>query len=213
MRIEGISIGKVTTLFDKKILTNIESLYKLKDHKEEIISIPGFGLKSYQNIIDGINAKKECYDYELLGSIGIPNIGERIFKKVLTVMDLDKLIEVCKEGYLIGELIGVSGFGEKTCTKIQRGINSKLNTIEFLLKTLTVKKYNITSKGKICFTKVRDRDLEKVLEEKGYEITNSITKDTKYLIVPSLDVVSSKTVDALKKGVEIITLDDAYKIL
>ena len=52
-------------------------------------------------------------------------------------MDLDKLIEVCKEGYLIGELIGVSGFGEKTCTKIQRGINSKLNTIEFLLKTLS----------------------------------------------------------------------------
>ena len=213
MRIEGISIGKVTTLFDKKILTNIESLYTLREHKEEIISIPGFGLKSYQNIIDGIDAKKECYDYELLGSLGIPNIGERIFKKVLTVMDLDKLIEVCKEGYLIGELIGVSGFGEKTCTKIQRGINEKLNTIEFLLNKLNVKKYNRSSKGKICFSKIRDKDLEKSLVEKGYEITNSITKDTKYLIVPSLDAVSSKTVDALKKDVEIITLDEAYKIL
>lgn len=213
MRIEGISIGKVTTLFDEKILVNIESLYTLKDHKEEIIRIPGFGIKSYMNIIKGIEDKNECYDYELLGSLGIPNIGERIFKKVLSEMSLEKLLYLCKEGLLVTDLITTKGFGEKTCIKIQRGIVSKMNTIEFLLDTLNVKKYKKSDKGKVCFSKIRDTDFETVLENKGYEISNSVTKDTRYLIVPSLDATSSKTKDAEKKGVEIITLDEAYKKL
>jgi len=213
MRIEGISIGKVTTLFDEKILTSIESLYTLKDHKEQIIQIPGFGIKSYMNIIKGIEDKNECYDYELLGSLGIPNIGERIFKKVLSEMSLEKLLYECKEGLLVTDLITTKGFGEKTCLKIQRGIISKLKTIEFLLDTLNVKKYKKSDKGKVCFSKIRDTDFEQTLENKGYEITNSITKDTKYLIVPSLDATSSKIKDAEKKGVKILTLDEAYKKL
>ena len=82
MRIENISIGTVTTLFDRGIIKGIESLYTLKDHKDEIIEIPGFGIKSYENIISGIESKKDVYAYELLGAIGIPGIGEKTFKKV-----------------------------------------------------------------------------------------------------------------------------------
>ena len=215
MRIENISIETVSTFFDQGIITGIESLYSLEDHKNKIINLPGFGIKSFNKIIDGIAAKMEVYDYELMGSLGIPNIGERIFKKILSVMDLDTVMNLSKEYMLVGNLMGLPGFGEKTATKVQSGINSKLKLICFLLDTLTLKhKSTINStKGKVCFTKVRDANFENNLVSKGYEVSDSLTKETKILIVPSLDISSSKVDKAKKYGIAIMTLDDAIRTL
>lgn len=215
MRIENISIETVTTFFDQGILTGIESLYSLEDYKNKIINLPGFGVKSYNKIIDGINAKMEVYDYELMGAIGIPDIAERTFKKILSVLDLNTVLTLSKEYMLIGNLMGLPGFGEKTATKVQTGILSKLKLIYFLLDTLTLKhKSTINSiKGKICFTKVRDANFENNLVSKGYEVSDSLTKETKILIVPSLDVQSSKVDKAKKYGITIMTLDDAIRSL
>ena len=215
MRIENISIETVTTFFDQGIITGIESLYSLEDHKNKIINLPGFGVKSYNKIIDGINAKMEVYDYELMGAIGIPDIAERTFKKILSVLDLNTVLTLSKEYMLIGNLMGLPGFGEKTATKVQTGINSKLKVIYFLLDTLTLKhKSTVNStKGKICFTKVRDANFENNLVSKGYEVSDSLTKETKILIVPSLDVSSSKVDKAKKYGITIMTLDDAIRSL
>lgn len=215
MRIENISIETVSTFFDQGIITGIESLYSLQDHKNKIINLPGFGMKSYNKIIDGISAKMEVYDYELMGALGIPNIAERTFKKILSIMDLDTILNLSKEYMLIGNLMGLPGFGEKTATKVQNGINSKLKVIYFLLDTLTLKhKSTVNStKGKICFTKVRDANFENSLVTKGYEVSDSLTKETKILIVPSLDVNSSKVDKAKKYGIAIMTLDDAIRNL
>lgn len=213
MRIEGVGIGIISTFFDNGIITGIESLYKLPDHKSKILELPGFGIKSYENIIKGIQAKQEVYDYELLGSLGIPDIGEKTFKKVLSVMDLYTLLNLSKEYMLIGNLVGLPGFGEKTATKIQKGLNSRLKTIYFLLDTLTLRDKKKSDKGKICFTKVRDERFETELINKGYEVSDSLTKTTNYLIVPSLDISSTKVDKAKKYGIEILTLDQAIRIL
>ena len=79
MRIENINIETITTLFDQGIITGIESLYTLDKHKAEIVSLPGFGEKSYEKMIEGINKQKSVFDYELLGSLGIQSIGVRMF--------------------------------------------------------------------------------------------------------------------------------------
>lgn len=212
MRIENISIGIVTTLFDKGIIKGIESLYTLNDHKEEIINLPGFGIKTFDNIINGIENKKDVFAFELLGALGIPGIGEKTFKKVLNIMTLDELLDYCKENRLPMFLLGIPGFQEKTCLKIQRGIISKLKLIYFLLDTLNVKDYKAKpTKGQICFSKVRDYAFENRLIEEGYEVSESLNKNTKLLIVPSLDASSSKIEKAKKYGIEIMTLDEAYK--
>ncbi len=157
----------------------------------------------------------EVYDYELMGAIGIPDIAERTFKKILSVLDLNTVLTLAKEYMLIGNLMGLPGFGEKTATKVQTGILSKLKLIYFLLDTLTLKhKSTINStKGKVCFTKVRDANFENNLVSKGYEVSDSLTKETKILIVPSLDVQSSKVDKAKKYGITIMTLDDAIRSL
>ena len=211
MRIENINIETVSTLFDLGIITGIESLYKLSDHKSKIISLQGFGEKSYQNMIDAVNKRRIVYDYELLGSLGIQSIGVRMFKKVLSVMDLEKLLSMAKDGMLAPYLMGLSGFGEKTATRIQVGVMKKLLTIRFLLKEIQLKEKVAPGKlkGKVCFSQVRDPKFESELISKGYEVTDSLTKMTDVLIVPSLDVTSSKITKAKKYGIQIYSLKDA----
>ena len=139
MRIENVNIETISTLFDQGIITGIESLYKLNEHKAKIVSLPGFGEKSYENMIKGINKRKVVYDYELLGSLGIQSIGLRIFQKILSIMDIETLLNLSVENRLAINLIGLPGFGEKTANRVEKGINSKIKTIRFLLNTLTLK--------------------------------------------------------------------------
>lgn len=211
MRIENINIETVSTLFDQGILTNIESLYKLNEHKSKIISLPGFGEKSYEKMIDGINKRRIVYDYELLGSLGIQSIGVRIFKKILSVMELNTLLDLTKEQMLAINLMGLPGFGEKTATRVQHGLLSKLKTIYFLLDEIQLKEKVAPGKlkGKVCFSQIRDPQFESQLINNGYEVVDSITKITDYLIVPSLDVISSKITKAKKYGIKVLSLNEA----
>ena len=211
MRIENMNIETVSTLFDQGIITGIESLYKLKEHKSKIISLPGFGEKSYENMIDGINKRKIVFDYELLGSLGIQSIGVRMFKKILSVMDLETLLKLAQEQMLVVNLMGLPGFGEKTASRVQHGLLSKLKTIYFLLDEIQLKEKVAPGKlkGKVCFSQVRDPQFETELTNNGYEVVNSITKTTDYLVVPSLDVISSKITKAKKYGIVVMSLNEA----
>ena len=211
MRIENMNIETVATLFDQGIITGIESLYKLEEHKSKIVSLPGFGIKSYENMIDGVNKRRIVFDYELLGSLGIQSIGVRMFKKILSVMDLETLLRLAKDQMLVVNLMGLSGFGEKTASRVQHGILSKLKTIYFLLDEIQLKEKVAPGKlkGKVCFSQVRDPQFESELTNNGYEVVNSITKTTDYLVVPSLDVISSKITKAKKYGIVVMSLNEA----
>ena len=211
MRIENVNIETISTLFDQGIITGIESLYKLNEHKAKIVSLPGFGEKSYENMIKGINKRKVVYDYELLGSLGIQSIGLRIFQKILSIMDIETLLNLSVENRLAINLIGLPGFGEKTANRVEKGINSKIKTIRFLLNTLTLKEKVDRSKlkGKVCFSQIRDPEFESKLLKNGYDVTDSLTKNVDILIVPNLNMTSSKITKAKKYGITIMDIENA----
>ena len=211
MRIENINIETVSTLFDQGIITKIESLYELDKHKSKIVSLPGFGEKSYEKMIEGVNKRKVVFDYELLGSLGIQSIGVRMFKKILSVMELETLLRLAKDGMLAINLMGLPGFGEKTANRVQHGILSKLPTIYYLLDVIQLKEKVAPGKlkGKVCFSQIRDPKFESVLIQNGYEVVDSLTKSTDYLVVPNPEVTSSKITKAKKYGIQIYSLEEA----
>lgn len=211
MRIENINIETISTLFDVGVIKGIESLYELDKFKTTIISLPGFGVKSYDNMIEGVNKRKVVYDYELLGSLGIQSIGVKMFKKVLSVMDLETMLRLAKDEMLAINLMGLSGFGEKTANRVQHGVLSKLSTIYYLLDKLQLKEKVAPGKlkGKVCFSQVRDPKFESELINSGYEVVDSLTKMTDYLVVPSLEVTSSKITKANKYGIPVMSLEEA----
>jgi DNA ligase (NAD+) len=210
MKVPEISIGTITTLHKYGFLKSIEDLYKLDGHEYAISQLPGLGTKSIQKIIKGINSRKKVYDYELLGSIGIPSIGRRIFKKILNIYYLTELLELSSKNQS-EKLIKLGGIQQKTANKIINGINLNADLIEFLrskhqLMREEVKEY----KAKVYFTKVRDIEFENFLESQGIQSADSYSKDVDYLIVSSMGVTSSKTEKAKEQGRPIMTIEEAY---
>ena len=111
--------------------------------------------------------------------------------------------------------MALSGFGEKTACRVQRGLNSKMKTIKYLLNIINLKEKVQPGKlkGKVCFSQVRDPEVESKLINAGYEVVDSLTKTTNYLVVPSLDVRSWKIDKAKKYGVEILSIKQIDKLI
>ena len=63
----------------------------------------------------------------------------------------------------------------------------------------------------VLFTKVRDKKFQEFLENQGIAIASGYSKKVTTVIVPSLDVTSSKVTKAKEDRKEIISLDDMKK--
>lgn len=209
MNIDNISIGTVTALFKEGYLRKIEDLYSLKKHKREIVELDGFGVKSYEKLVESIEKKTEVYDYILLGSIGIPDIGSKIFKSILSIYYIDELKSIAKKND-IKKLTSIHGIKEKTALKILSGILLNYELIEFLQKTLIVKHDGRKYKMKVVFTKVRDKEFEKYLDTIEIEVCSSYNKNIDIVICDDVDSTSEKIKKARKDGKKILTLKEAY---
>lgn len=211
LRIANISEAIITIFYKIGILTKIDDLYRLENHKSKILEIDGFGSKKLKNILDGINSRNTIYEYELLGALGISGVGEKIFKKILTVYTLDELENIAIKDK-IDKLTSIEGIKNKTAQKVIDGIIENIETIKFLCSELNVKRDNRKYTIKVCFTKVRDKDFEKFLDNKQVLVLDSYNKAVDIVIVPDKDTSSSKVEKAKKDSKKIITINDAYKL-
>lgn len=211
MAIPEISIGTITTLYQNRFLDSIEDLYLLKDHKKHIALLPGFGKKSVENIINGIKSRSTVFDYDLLGSLGIVGVGRRIFKKILNIYNINELIDLCDKNKL-EKLTSIGGIQNKTAEKIAEGIRGNKDLIKFLRSQLKVnqdaREYNV----RVCFTKIRDHDFARYLDNQNVLVLDDYNNEVDILIVPSLDTTSTKIDKAKKAGKEILSIDQAYKV-
>lgn len=208
LRIQDISYATVDELYEMGILTKIEDLYSLKDHKDEIVDHPGFGEVSFDNWVNQIESKRRVPDYSLLGAIGIDGLAEKNFAKILQMFTINDLFDIVKAGD--EEILTlVNGIGEKKAKALIKGIKDNKSLIKFLMKELEIYHENTANtKFTVCFTKIRDKEMEEFIESLGGKTVNSVTNDTTYCVVPDLSVSSSKTAAAIKRGVEIISIDN-----
>lgn len=210
MKIPFLNEGIITTLYKEKILCSIEDLYRLKDKKNTIINLDGFGEKLFDKIISGIDSRRKVYDYMLIGSIGIPYIGIRISKRILDIYYLLEFIQVCNK-FDINKLYKIEGIKEKTAMKIIEGVNENKELIMFLNNELEVMHEENDYVCKVCFTRVRDRDFESYLETHKVKTLEKYSKEVDILIVPDNVTQSTKIDKAQKQGKKILSISDAYK--
>lgn len=210
MDIRGISIGLVSTLFSTGHLTCIEDLYRLKDRKFDIVKIDGIGTKMVDNILKGIDNRRTVYDYNLLGALGIPGIGSKIFKRFLNIYYIDDMIKIAKESN-VKKLTEIPGIQEKTANKIIVGILTNLELIEFLKNELLIKHDKKDYIMKVVFTKIRDKKFEDYLEEKNIEICDSYNKKVDIVICEDENTSSKKIEKARKDGKKVMSIKEAYK--
>lgn len=208
MNISNISYATIEDLYDEYILRSIEDLYKLKDHVNKISQLNGYGVNKIANILEEIDNHREVIPSVLLGSIGIEGISTKTFKKILEYITMSEIIEISHDkNYDFFTVI--PGIKEKTSKKLVDGINENLHLINFLIQELNVQNEpRVSGDFSVVFTKVRDENIEKLIEEAGGVVSDSLTKNTSLLVIPEKGIKSSKVSKAEKYEIPIVPIKE-----
>ena len=77
MNIDGLGDKIIEDFYNLKIVTNIVDIYYLKDHKEDLIELEGYGEKSVNKLLDNIEESKHNSLERLLFGLSIRYVGEK----------------------------------------------------------------------------------------------------------------------------------------
>lgn len=78
MNIDGLGERIIEDFYNMGIITKLIDIYNLKDRREELIELEGFGPKSVDNLLDSIEKSKHNSLEKFLFAIGIKGIGEKM---------------------------------------------------------------------------------------------------------------------------------------
>lgn len=192
MNIDGLGESIVEDFYNMGIIKDITDIYKLKDKKEELIELEGFGSKSVSNLLISIENSKNNSLENLLNGLGINGIGAKtakiLAKKYETMDNLmnasSKELEQIKD---IGSTLSsnISNYFDNPKNRIlihelkDIGINMEYKGEKIIQdEVFTNKKFVLT--GTISFLS-RD-ELKKIIEDRGGEVSGSVSKKTDVVI-------------------------------
>lgn len=217
LNIEGISEETLEKFIGKGFITDLSDIYKLVRYKDEIVSMPGFGEKSYENIIASVNSSRKTTAARLLNGLGILNVGESNAKLICRHFgnDIERISKATKD-----ELMNIEGVGEVIADSFVGYFNDEERSNEFrkILDELELEQsaeeigdiFNgITFVITGSLNSYENRDaLKKEIEENGGKVSSSVSSKTSYLINNDINSTSGKNRDAKKLGVPIITEEE-----
>ena len=213
--IPNIGLSTVELLVKRGFLETPADLYRLIERRNELITIPGFGATSVENMVKSISSKRSVYAHELFGSLGIPDVGRRTMKKITddgSVQLMDLLI--ADNDIIIDKLSNIKGIGEATALKICYGVLTNKDLIHDLLRYIDIIAYEEDSTEypeTVLFTKVRDPEFADYLKfTKQANVSDGYDKSVTIVIVPDIGTRTSKVDKAIKDGKVVMSIHDAY---
>lgn len=75
MDIDGMGIKAIEQLIDAGLLASFADIYRLKDHREELVNLERMGEKSVDNLLAGIEASRSRPLWRLLTALNIRHVG------------------------------------------------------------------------------------------------------------------------------------------
>ena len=224
MNIDGLSEATLEKFIQNGFLKTLSDLYTLEQYQEEIVTLEGFGQRSYDKLIQAIANSRQVRMANFLYSLGVANVGLSNAKLLcrhfrydwdaMTSASVEELTEV--EG--IGELIAtafVSYFSDDMRRKV---VSDLLQYIAFepeevLAETqllLQDKVFVVTG----SLNQYANRNaIKEEIERLGGKVAGSVSSKTSYLINNDIASNSSKNKKAKDLGIPIITEEDFIKML
>lgn len=213
MNIEGISEQILSSFIKKGFINNYSDIYHLEDYKEEIISMEGFGEKSYQNMIDSIEKSRNVKIANFIYSLGIPEIGfsraklicsncnNNILKiKNITFEELSSIVGV-------GDVIAqewTNAFADKDFLNEFNKLLKEIKFIDTINNDLKLKNLTFVITGSIQYFDNRDQMIE-YIENYGGKVVSSISSKVNYLINNDVNSTSTKNKKAKELDIKIIS--------
>ena len=226
MNIEGISSSGLEKFVAAGIIKEAADLFRLPEHRDEIVAMEGFGEKSYEKLVRAADRARHTVLPRLVYALGIPNVGESNAKVLCAYFknDIGALRAAPEE-----ELAGIEGIGPVIASSVRSFFNDPANAAltDELLDLLDIdtsmpdteiagaedplygKTFVIT--GSLEHFANR-KELQALIESRGGKVTGSVSAKTDYLINNDVNSASSKNRTARELGIPVIAEDDLLRL-
>lgn len=213
MNVDGLGDRIIEDFYNFGFIKNIVDIYNLKNHKQDLIRLEGFGDKSVNNLLDAIENSKQNSLEKLIFALGISHVGAKTGKILAQNFNtLDNLINASEE-----ELTNIPDIGGIIAKSIREYFDNT-NNLEIInkLKELGINMNYLGKKiekndnffGKTfvltgsleLFTRDEAKD---IIESLGGKTTDSVSKKTSVVIVGANP--GSKYTKAQELNIEIWT--------
>lgn len=211
MDITGLGEVAAEMLYDAGLLNSLQDIYRLKDHRDELLKLPRFGKKSVDNLLSAIeNAKNRDFG-RFLFALSIPHIGRKMADDIAKQY---KTVDGLINNYSYNQILMLESFGEvyaKTfCDWISNiknvelmkellslGVNPAPAGAEAESDKLAGKTFVITG----TLSNTRDFFVDLIIKNGG-KVGSSVSKKTNYVLAG--ENAGSKLEKAEKLGITII---------
>ena len=226
MNIEGLSEGTLEKLIGRGWIHSYLDIYRLDQHRDEIIRMDGFGEKSWQRLWDAIQQSRNTTFERYVIAMDIPMVGNTASRALCREFhgSLDEFRDAVYGGYDFWRL---PDFGETLHNNIQEWFNEEENfciweelqmmmNIQKPVETdnQTVNQDNRFSGKTIVVTgKVepytRD-EMNSLITSLGAVAGSSVTRKTDYLVCG--EKAGSKLSKARELGIPVLTPEEFFRM-
>ncbi|NBH34568.1 NAD-dependent DNA ligase LigA [Clostridiaceae bacterium] len=223
LNIDGLSEATLEKFIAAGFIHRYADLFHLDRYKEEIVSMEGFGKRSYENLMAAVKTASNTTLPRLIYGLGITGIGLANAKMLCRSFHWDfAAMENAKKE----ELIEVDGIGEV----LAEGwvsyftLEDNRSQVEELIEELTIEAEPESQEDGIFAGKVfvitgsvehfaNRKALQAEIEKRGGKASSSVTSKTSYLINNDVTSNSSKNKKAKELGIPILSEKDFLELL
>jgi len=218
--IEGLGQEIINTFNKAGLLNNVADIYKLKNHKNELMQMEGFGEKSISNLINSIENSRKIDLHKFIYSLGIQEVGEATSYNL--AKEFKELETFLKTNFK--HLIEIEDIGPKVAANIIRFLESEYSKplIAQLIKELQIKPFKdvdsslLTLKGlQIVLTgKLNNFSRDEIKENlisRGAKVSSNVSSKTSFVIAG--ENAGSKLKKAIELNVKIYDENEYESIL
>lgn len=222
LNIEGLSEQTLLKFIGLGYIKSFADIFRLENHRDEIVELDGFGKKSYDKLSSSIEKARHTVPTRILVALGIPGVGVTTAAQIARACE-NKWSKISSLSY--DELIAINGIGEVMARDYEAFFADEHNksvvldlvdeldideSYEKAGEALSGEIFVIT--GSLEHYKSRT-ELKKEIEAQGGKVAGSVSKNTSYLVTNNPESGSSKNKAAAELSVKIITEDEIRTML
>ena len=220
--IKGLSKKTFEKLADWGWVNGITDIPKLKEHRNDWINKPGFGVGSVDKILNSVEtAFSDAYLNNFISAIGIPLIGSTVAKDISKKVDswagFRNLIDTNFDftswagfGYEMNK--SLHDFDYSEADELVKFITFRSEEEKHEDKNVQLDGKIFVITGKLLYHSNRQQLVDKI-EAAGGKVASAVSQKTNYLVNNDINSTSAKNKKALALNIPIITEDELMEML
>ena len=195
MNIDGLGDRIIEDFFNFGFIEKVSDIYKLENHRKDLITLEGYGNKSVANLLDAIDTSKHNSLEKLVFGLGIPHVGAKTAKILASNFKTMENLEKAT----VEDLVKIPDIGEIIAKSVVTYFATEENIDE--LERLKKQGINMTYLGKA-------QQENSNFKDKSFVLTGSLEKYSRDEAKEIIESFGGKTVDSVSKKTSVVIVGE-----